>query len=109
MNEPSFDQQLSLWEIDVPDDPRFHSAVWREIAMRDANSLRDRMQSFLAKLTTPAFAIPMGAAAVVITVALAAFHGQESRAKTWNDLATNYSTAIDPIISHSISLSDSTE
>lgn len=97
MNEKEFEHLLEKWEIDLPDAPRFRSAVWREIAIRDASSPSNRVRSVLERLLTPRIAVPIAAAAVATVMVTATFHGDQSRRRAWNNLAAAYGSAIDPI------------
>ncbi len=103
MNDDELNRQLSEWEVDIPEDPHFRSAVWREIAMRDASSTGARFRDVMESLFTPRLAVPAGVIALIITAALATAHGLESREQTWSNLAAAYSHAIDPV-AHSESL-----
>ena len=103
MNDDELNCQLSEWEVEFPEDMHFRSAVWREIAMRDASSPGARFRDLMESLFTPRLAVPTGVTALVITAALAAAHGLESREQIWSSLATAYSHAIDPV-AHSESL-----
>ena len=100
MNEKDIEQSLKQWEIDLPEDPRFQSAVWREIAMRDAASPGSRFREALERFMTPSVAIPAASLAAITVLLTATFHGEQSRERTWSELATAYSSAIDPV-SHS--------
>ena len=97
MNEEEFDQALEKWEVDLPDDPQFRSGVWREIAMRDAASPANRFREALERFLAPRRAVPVAAVAVIAVVLTATFHGEQSSQKAWKNLATAYSSAIDPI------------
>ena len=104
MNEDDLNRQLSEWKVDVPEDPHFRSAVWREIAMRDASSPGTRFRSVWESLLDPRLAVPAGVLTLLVTAALATVHGLEIRKQTWSGLATAYSHSIDPV-AHSETLS----
>jgi len=106
MNSERRHQELGRWEIDLPEDPHFHSSVWREIAMRAASSPANRLRELLKCLSLPRFAIPAASAAIVIVLLSASLHGIRSREKAWKNLALAYSSAIDPI-SHTEAISSS--
>ncbi len=97
MNEEELEQSLEKWQVDLPEDPHFRSAVWREIAMRDAVSFSNRFREGLERLLSPRLAIPAAAVAVVAVLLTATFHGEQTRRQTWNSLATIYNSSIDPI------------
>ena len=92
------------WEINLPEDPHFHSAVWREIAMRDTASPANRLQDFLDRILVPRLAIPAASVAILAVLLSASFHGLRSREKTWENLSLTYSSAIDPV-SHTEAIS----
>jgi hypothetical protein len=92
------------WEIDLPEDPHFHSAVWREIAMRDATSPANRLREILDHLLVPRLAIPVASAAILIVLLGASLHGLRNRERTWENLGLAYNSAIDPI-SHTEAIS----
>jgi len=50
MKDEESHQELGKWEIDLPEDRHFHSAVWREIAMREATSPANRLCEILDRL-----------------------------------------------------------
>lgn len=106
MKDEEGHKQLGEWEINLPEDPHFHSAVWREIAMRDATSPTNRLREILDCLLLPRFAIPAASAAIVVVLLSASLHGTRSREKAWANLALAYSSAIDPI-SHTSAISTS--
>jgi hypothetical protein len=106
MKDEERHQRLSEWEIDLPEDPHFQSAVWREIAMRDATSPSNRLREILEQLLLPRFAIPVASAAVVVVLLSASLHGIRNRERAWENLALAYSSAIDPI-SHTEAISTS--
>lgn len=106
MKEKVGHQELGEWEIDLPEDPHFHSAVWREIAMRESTSPANRLSAILERLLLPRFAIPAASTAIVIVLFSASLHGIRSREKTWENLALAYRSAIDPI-SHTEAVSSS--
>lgn len=97
MNEEELEHALGKWEVDFPEDPHFRSAVWREIAMRDAASPANRFREALERLLSPRLAIPAAAVAVVAVLVTATFHGENSSRRAWNNLASAYSSAIDPV------------
>jgi hypothetical protein len=97
MNEKELEQSLDKWEIDLPEDSHFRSAVWREIAMRDAASPTNRFREALERLMSPRVAIPVASGAAITILLTATFHGEQSRERTWNQLASAYSSAIDPV------------
>jgi hypothetical protein len=97
MNDNELNDALGQWQVDVPDDSRFSSAVWREIAMRDEDSPMNRTRELLDRLLRPRFAIPVGATALLVTALLASFHGLQSREKAWDTLSQTYSQIIDPV------------
>ncbi|MEC5128110.1 hypothetical protein VSU19_15190 [Verrucomicrobiales bacterium BCK34] len=96
--------ELKEWGLHLPDDPHFHSSVWREIAMRDATSPANRVREFFERLFTPGFAIPAASAAILAVMLSASLHGLRSREKTWESLSLSYNSAIDPI-SHTEAIS----
>jgi len=97
MNDDEISRCLSEWQVDVPEDSHFRSAVWREIAMRDSRSFSRRCWERFERLLRPRFGIPIGAAAVVLTVSMAAVHGMQNRERTWDELAQSYTQRIDPV------------
>ena len=100
MNDDELNRQLSEWEVDLPEDPHFRSAVWREIAMREAHTPGSRFLELFGWFSAPRYAVLTGVIALIATAALATVHGIQSREQTWRNLATAYSHAIDPV-SHS--------
>tara|TARA_R110002096_G_scaffold352023_3_gene545011 strand:+ start:1681 stop:2013 length:333 start_codon:yes stop_codon:yes gene_type:complete len=106
MKDEKQNQEFKEWEIDLPEDPHFHSAVWREIAMRDATSPANRLRELLDRLLVPRFAIPIASAAVAVVLVSASLHGLRSRERTWENLGLAYTSAIDPI-SHTEAISTS--
>ena len=98
MKDKDLDQALKKWGLDFPEDPHFRSSVWREIAMRDAASPANRFREALDRFLTPQLAVPAAALAIVAVMLTAVFHGERSRQQAWNNLATAYSSAIDPIV-----------
>ena len=103
MNDEEIDRRLSEWQVDVPEDSHFRSAVWREIAMRDSGSFARSAWELLEKLMRPRLGIPVGATALLLTVSMAAVHGMQNREKTWDELAQSYTQQIDPV-THSAEL-----
>lgn len=97
MNDDELHNKLTEWEVDLPEDRQFPSAVWREIAMRESSSPISRFRELLDHLFTPRFAIPVGVIALIATALLASFNGLEAREETWESLATAYRHSIDPI------------
>ena len=97
MNDEEINRHLSQWQVDLPEDPHFRSAVWREIAMRDSSSFSRRCLELIEKLMRPRLGIPVGAAALLLTVSIATVHGIQNREKTWDELAQTYSQTIDPV------------
>ncbi len=97
MNDEEINTKLSEWQVDIPEDSHFRSAVWREIAMRDSGSFPRRGWELLEKLMRPRLGIPVGAAALLLTVAMAAVHGMQNRDKAWDELAQTYTQRIDPV------------
>lgn len=97
MNNEERHQELGKWEIDLPEDPHFHSAVWREIAMQDATSPASCFREILDRLLLPRIAIPVACTAIFVVLLSASLHGVRSREKTWENLALVYSTTIDPV------------
>ena len=85
------------WKIDLPEDPHFHSAVWREIAMRDSASPSNRFRELLDHLLVPRLAIPLASAAIIVVLLGASLHGLRNRERTWDNLGLAYNSAIDPI------------
>lgn len=100
MNDEEINRCLSQWQVDVPEDKHFRSAVWREIAMRDSSSLPQRGWQWLDTLLRPRLAIPLAASALLLTISMAAVHGMQNREKAWEELAQAYAQRIDPV-SHS--------
>ncbi|MDF1739136.1 MAG: hypothetical protein P1U86_08250 [Verrucomicrobiales bacterium] len=98
--------ELEEWKIDLPEDPHFHSAVWREIAMRDATSPANRLRDILDHLLIPRLAIPAASVAILVVFLGASLHGLRNREKAWENLGLVYSSAIDPI-SHTGAISSS--
>ena len=105
MNDDEFNRQLSAWEVDLPEDPHFRSAVWREIAMREAKNPGNRFLELFGWISAPRYAVLTGVIALIATAGLATVHGLQSREQTWDNLATAYSQAIDPV-SHSAILNE---
>jgi len=97
MNDEEIDRYLSQWQVDVPEDSHFRSAVWREIAMRDSGSFSRYCRELLEKMMRPRLGIPLGATALFLTVSIAVIHGTQNREKTWDELAQSYAQRIDPV------------
>ena len=97
MNDEEINRRLSEWQVEIPDDPQFHSAVWREIAMRDTDTALNRFRESLDRFLRPRFALPLGATALLVTAFLAGYHGLQSRESTWEALSLSYSQSIDPM------------
>ena len=91
------DRTLKTWKLDLPDDPHFSHSVWWEIEKREQTSFRQVLSDLCSLVARPGVAIPVGVAAIAITVAFAALHGHEFRTDTWDRLALSYRTTIDPI------------
>ena len=106
MNDEKHILKPGEWEIDLAEDPHFHSAVWREIAMRDSTSPANRIQEIIEHLLAPRLAIPVASAAILIVLLSASLHGIQSRERTWENLSFAYNSAIDPI-SHTEAISSS--
>lgn len=97
MNDEEINRRLSEWQVEIPDDPHFHSAVWREVAMRDVDAPLNRFREALDRFFRSRLAIPLGATALLVTALLAGFHGLQSRENTWEALSQSYSRSIDPV------------
>jgi len=107
MNDEEMNRSLSEWQVEIPDDPHFRSAVWREIAMRDAETPLNRLREAFDRFLRPRLAIPLGATALLFTALLAGYHGLQSRENKWEALSHSYSQSIDPV-AHLDSLSGRT-
>jgi len=108
MNEKDLDQILEKWEIDLPEEPHFRSAVWREIAIRDTAPSCSRFREALDNLLAPRLAVPIAAIAAITVMLTATFHGEQSNQRVWKELAAAYSSAIDPL-AHTKMLATMTE